>query len=55
MSDPIFLPYHASIEEMKEDTLTVWLYQEKITIKKYNVPHYQWEEIKKIVKKDKDE
>ena len=50
MSKPIFLPYQASIEDMTEDTLTVWLYQQKIIIKRYNVPDYQWEEIKEIYK-----
>jgi len=47
MSRP-FLPYKASIEEMTYGELTVWLYQQKVVIKKYDVPDYQWEEIKKL-------
>jgi len=54
MSKP-FLQYQASIEEMTDSELTVWLYQEKVVIKKYNVPNYQWEEIKKLLNQNKDE
>ena len=43
-----FLPYHASVAEMTESELTVYLYQQKVVIKKYDVPNYQWEEIKKL-------
>jgi hypothetical protein len=47
MSRP-FLPYQATISEMTDYELTVWLYQQKVVIKKYNVPNYHWEEIKKL-------
>jgi phage antirepressor YoqD-like protein len=53
MDKPLFLPYEASIDIMTENELVVWLYQEKITIKKYNVPKYQWDEIEKLYKNSK--
>ena len=53
MNKPIILPYEASIEDMNETEIIVWLYQEKIIIKRYNVPKYQWEEIEKIYKTQK--
>lgn len=53
MNKPLFLPYEATIDIMTENELIVWLYQEKIIIKRYNVPKYQWEEIEKLYKKSK--
>ena len=50
---PLFLPYKASIEEMSENELIVWIYQQKVIIKRYDVPKYQWEEIKDMYKKSK--
>ena len=49
----LFLPYKASIEEMSENELIVWIYQQKVIIKRYDVPKYQWEEIKDMYKKSK--
>lgn len=43
----------ASIEEMTDNELIVWLYQEKIIIKKHRIPNHQWEEIKDLYKKSK--
>ena len=53
MGKPIFLPYEASITEMTENELVVWLYGEKIVIKRYNVPAYQWKEIEELYKESK--
>jgi len=53
MNNPLFLPYEASIDVMTDNELVVWLYQEKIIIKRYNVPKYQWEEIEKLYKNSK--
>lgn len=38
---------------MNDNELIVWLYQQKVIIKRYNVPDYQWKEIKDMYIKSK--